>query len=162
MERTPRVQDSSYTLPELTRPLRPLWITPASACFPHVAPDASLLPIICVSASRAVDEGTERRTGGFSYVQGSGDDHELWGQVRYYIRLDRSRPGDDDDGVLFFFYWANQLIGKTHLRFNGAGSDPPTVLAAPRRIVVMLPRRARGGRRQARRNSARNGRTSSG
>jgi tRNA A64-2'-O-ribosylphosphate transferase len=86
----PRPQDSSYAIPELTRPLRPLWITPASACFPHVAPDASFFPIICVSASRAVDEGIERRTGGFSYVQGSGDDHELWGQVRYYILLDRS------------------------------------------------------------------------
>ncbi|KAI0295302.1 initiator tRNA phosphoribosyl transferase-domain-containing protein [Russula brevipes] len=72
--------DSSYALPELARPLRPLWITPASARFPHVAPDAPFVPVICVSASRAVDEGTERRTGGFSYVQGSGDDHELWGQ----------------------------------------------------------------------------------
>ena len=78
-------QDSSYALPpELTRPLRPLWITPASARFPDVvAQDASssFLPVICVSASRAVDTGTERRAGGFSYVQGSGDDHELWGQV---------------------------------------------------------------------------------
>lgn len=79
------IQDSSYALPELARPLRPLWITPASARFPYVAPDASsFLPVICVSASRAVDAGTERRMGGFSYVQGSGDDHELWGKVRYY------------------------------------------------------------------------------
>ncbi|KAF8491620.1 initiator tRNA phosphoribosyl transferase [Russula emetica] len=62
------------------RPLRPLWITPASARFPYIAPDASFLPVICVSASRAVDAGTERRMEGFSYVQGSGDDHELWGQ----------------------------------------------------------------------------------
>ncbi|KAI0001052.1 initiator tRNA phosphoribosyl transferase-domain-containing protein [Russula vinacea] len=59
--------DSSYALPpELARPLRPLWITPASARFPDVvAPDASssFLPVICVSASRAVDTGTERRAG---------------------------------------------------------------------------------------------------
>jgi tRNA A64-2'-O-ribosylphosphate transferase len=78
----PPPQDSSYALPELARPLRPLWITPASARFPYVAPDAPFLPVICVSASRAIDAGTERRMGGFSYVQGSGDDHELWGQVR--------------------------------------------------------------------------------
>ncbi|KAI9511458.1 initiator tRNA phosphoribosyl transferase [Russula earlei] len=68
--------DSSYGLPRLTRPLRPLWITPASTRFPHIAPDASFLPIMCVSASRAVHAGIERRSGGFSYVQGSGDDHE--------------------------------------------------------------------------------------
>jgi tRNA A64-2'-O-ribosylphosphate transferase len=79
----PRVhaQDSSYALPELAKPLRPLWITPASARFPYIAPDASFLPVICVSASHAVDVGTERRIEGFSYVQGSGDDHESWGQV---------------------------------------------------------------------------------
>ncbi|KAH9966288.1 tRNA A64-2'-O-ribosylphosphate transferase [Russula compacta] len=70
--------ESSYALPELARQLRPLWVTPASARFPHVASDASFLPVICVSASRAVDVWTERRTGGFSYVQGSGDDHESW------------------------------------------------------------------------------------
>ena len=78
-----RVQDSSYTLPRLAKPLRPLWITPASTRFPHIAPDAPFLPVMCVSASRALDAGTEGRAGGFSYVQGSGDDHELWGQVRY-------------------------------------------------------------------------------
>lgn len=27
-------------------------------------------------------DGTERRTGGYTYIQGSGDDHELWGMVR--------------------------------------------------------------------------------
>ena len=74
-------------LPALDRPLRPLWVTPASGRFPYVAPDATFLPVICVSASCAIDavdgrsSGIGRRAGGFSYVQGSGDDHELWGQV---------------------------------------------------------------------------------
>jgi tRNA A64-2'-O-ribosylphosphate transferase len=93
-------QDSSYALPELARPLRPLWITPASARFPYIAPDASFLPVICVSASRAVDDGTERRMEGFSYVQGSGDDHELWGQVRYLTFF----PLAPDDDVVYC-YW---------------------------------------------------------
>ncbi|KAH9067745.1 initiator tRNA phosphoribosyl transferase [Lactarius vividus] len=87
-----RLADSSYALPTLDRPLRPLWVTPASSRFPHVAPDAPFLPVICVSASCAVDavDGRSsggmglvefgRRAGGFSYVQGSGDDHELWAQ----------------------------------------------------------------------------------
>jgi tRNA A64-2'-O-ribosylphosphate transferase len=39
------------------------------------------LPVICVSASKQIDKGVERRTSGFSYIQGSGDDHELWGMV---------------------------------------------------------------------------------
>ncbi|KAI0250087.1 initiator tRNA phosphoribosyl transferase-domain-containing protein [Lactifluus subvellereus] len=80
--------DSSYALPALVRLLRPLWITPASSRFPHISPDAPFLPVICVSASRAAEDqggsdvtvGRGRRAGGFSYVQGSGDDHELWGQ----------------------------------------------------------------------------------
>ncbi|EIM80755.1 initiator tRNA phosphoribosyl transferase [Stereum hirsutum FP-91666 SS1] len=82
---------SSYTLPDIPYPLRPLWITPATRTFPSVPLQSSsslssddsvtpmYIPIICVSASRQVQEGIERRSQGFSYVQGSGDDHELWG-----------------------------------------------------------------------------------
>ncbi|KAF9029342.1 initiator tRNA phosphoribosyl transferase [Hymenopellis radicata] len=69
---------SSYDLPNLVRPLRPLWITPATSNFPVV--DAlSCFPIICVSASKQISEGLERRSSGFSYIQGSADDHEAWG-----------------------------------------------------------------------------------
>ncbi|KAH8115303.1 initiator tRNA phosphoribosyl transferase [Phellopilus nigrolimitatus] len=35
-------------------------------------------PIICISASKLVEEGSERRREGYSYVQGAGDDHEYW------------------------------------------------------------------------------------
>lgn len=42
----------------------------------------NFLPIICVSASKMIQQGIERRSGGFSYIQGSGDDHELWGMVK--------------------------------------------------------------------------------
>lgn len=70
---------SSYVLPALPLPLRPVWITPSSSTFPAVkALQADALPVICVSASRQVDNGLERRGAGFAYVQGSGDDHELW------------------------------------------------------------------------------------
>ncbi|KAF9029360.1 initiator tRNA phosphoribosyl transferase [Hymenopellis radicata] len=69
---------SSYDVPNLARPLRPLWITPATSNFPDV--DAlSCFPIICVSASKQISDGLERRSGGFSYIQGSADDHEAWG-----------------------------------------------------------------------------------
>ncbi|TBU21232.1 initiator tRNA phosphoribosyl transferase-domain-containing protein [Dichomitus squalens] len=72
---------SAYALPDIPLPLRPLWITPAASVVPRlpVLGNAEYLPIICVSASKQVHEGIERRLNGFSYVQGSGDDHELWG-----------------------------------------------------------------------------------
>ncbi len=78
-----RGKASAYTLPELPLPLRPLWITPVTSVFPQlpIPEHAKYLPIICASASKQVREGVERRFNGFSYVQGSGDDHELWGMV---------------------------------------------------------------------------------
>ena len=56
---------------------------PSTSVFPTLRPLDKLKysPIVCVSASKQVGEGVERRSHGFSYVQGSGDDHELWGMV---------------------------------------------------------------------------------
>jgi tRNA A64-2'-O-ribosylphosphate transferase len=60
-----------------------MWITPATTTFPSLPDnDRTFLPVVCVSASKQVTSGTERRTVGFSYIQGSGDDHELWSMVR--------------------------------------------------------------------------------
>ncbi|EPQ55288.1 initiator tRNA phosphoribosyl transferase [Gloeophyllum trabeum ATCC 11539] len=70
--------DSSYALPHLPHPLRPLWLTPSTSVFPRL-PEGFIL-VLCVSASKRVDAGIERRQAGFAYVQGSGDDHELWGK----------------------------------------------------------------------------------
>lgn len=49
-------QRSSYRLPCLSRPLRPLWITPVHVCLPHAASpgQAEVLPDclrLCVKAS---------------------------------------------------------------------------------------------------------------
>ncbi|KAI0669614.1 initiator tRNA phosphoribosyl transferase [Trametes maxima] len=73
--------NSSYVLPDLPLPLRPLWITPSTSVFPRLPTKGNMkyLPVICLSTSKQVHEGVERRAHGFSYVQGSGDDHELWG-----------------------------------------------------------------------------------
>ncbi|KAG1739096.1 tRNA A64-2'-O-ribosylphosphate transferase, partial [Suillus paluster] len=70
---------SFYVLPKLQYPLRPIWITPSTTIFPQF-PDAErrFYPIICISASKQVLDGIERRVTGFAYIQGSGDDHELW------------------------------------------------------------------------------------
>ncbi|KAL0074133.1 tRNA A64-2'-O-ribosylphosphate transferase [Phycomyces blakesleeanus] len=63
----------------LRKPLRPLWFTPQSSLFAN-APDygdATFWPVICLSASQAVESGCQARSG-YLYVQGSGDDQEAW------------------------------------------------------------------------------------
>jgi tRNA A64-2'-O-ribosylphosphate transferase len=79
------LQASFYVLPKLQYPLRPIWITPSTTTFP-IFPDTDaerrFYPIICISASKQVLDGMERRITGFAYIQGLGDDHELWSMVR--------------------------------------------------------------------------------
>ncbi|GAA5992732.1 hypothetical protein JCM5350_004294 [Sporobolomyces pararoseus] len=68
------------TLKSLDRPLRPYFVSPSSSFSRHNASDFSTCyPIICASASKLAEEadGMERARG-FTYVQGSGDDHEGW------------------------------------------------------------------------------------
>ncbi|KAI5115176.1 hypothetical protein M0805_003343 [Coniferiporia weirii] len=69
---------SSYELPSLDKPLRPIWITPATTVFPTFDDGTPFFPIVCISASKLVEEGAERRREGYSYAQGAGDDHEYW------------------------------------------------------------------------------------
>ncbi|GAA5866393.1 hypothetical protein JCM1840_001300 [Sporobolomyces johnsonii] len=74
---------SSYdltALKALDRPLRPFFVSPASTLtYSPASAFSSCYPIICASASKLAEEadGMER-TRGFTYVQGSGDDHEAW------------------------------------------------------------------------------------
>ncbi|KAF8523245.1 tRNA A64-2'-O-ribosylphosphate transferase [Gautieria morchelliformis] len=74
-----KLLSSEYSIPCLPKPLRPIWIT---ADTQTILPLDSLdvYPVVCVSASRLVQEGIERRSAGYTYVQGSGDDHESWSQ----------------------------------------------------------------------------------
>ncbi|KIJ30691.1 hypothetical protein M422DRAFT_186786 [Sphaerobolus stellatus SS14] len=55
--------------------IRPIWITPDTSTLPSLA-DVDFFPVLCVSTSKLVHEGLERRTAGFSYVQDSSDNHE--------------------------------------------------------------------------------------
>ncbi|KAJ1303922.1 hypothetical protein OPQ81_008333 [Rhizoctonia solani] len=70
---------SEYALPPLTKPLRPFWISPDSSNPQPPAIDEStpFYAVVCLSASQRVQDGVDRRLG-FTYVQGSGDDHEMW------------------------------------------------------------------------------------
>ncbi|ORY69292.1 tRNA A64-2'-O-ribosylphosphate transferase [Leucosporidium creatinivorum] len=64
----------------LDRPLRPIFVSPASVLSHNPASSfTAFIPIVCTSASKLATEtdGMERARG-FTYVQGSGDDHEAW------------------------------------------------------------------------------------
>lgn len=72
---------SSYTLPPLTLPLRPLHLSPATTMpsEPLRKEDFPVFhPVICLSASRYTGSSSSERMNGFNYVPGSGDDHESW------------------------------------------------------------------------------------
>ncbi|GJN92240.1 hypothetical protein Rhopal_005270-T1 [Rhodotorula paludigena] len=67
-------------LKALDRPLRPFFVSPASTLTPSPASSfPTCYAVICASASKLAEEadGLERALG-FTYVQGSGDDHEAW------------------------------------------------------------------------------------
>jgi tRNA A64-2'-O-ribosylphosphate transferase len=83
------------TIPTLPRPLRPIFIHPGTSYPPTLPlPSAStsstspptppFIPIICLSASTFIPHGGPEPKrdvyGTFEYVQGSGDDDELWGK----------------------------------------------------------------------------------
>lgn len=80
-----QLASSAYDLSALRaldRPLRPFFVSPASTLSQQSrASDFtnSCYPVICASASKLAAEadGLERAQG-FTYVQGSGDDHEAW------------------------------------------------------------------------------------
>lgn len=72
---------------KLKKPLRPIWYTPQSYNAISESPpdflDAPFCPIVCLSASEAIETGYQQRTG-YLYVQGSADDEESWAMVDKY------------------------------------------------------------------------------
>ena len=92
-----RPQSSVLPLPDLKKPLRPFFIHPATSFAPEISSSAPFTPIVCLSASRWVNDDDGRgdviptatrlgdgffaRTVAFDYVPGAGDDDELWGRV---------------------------------------------------------------------------------
>ncbi|KAF9129258.1 hypothetical protein BGW39_004310 [Mortierella sp. 14UC] len=79
-EKLMRFTDMTPLTTKLVKPIRPIWLTPQSFLLRHDLPDYSqvaFLPLICLSASRVVQDGMEELDG-YLYVQGSGDDEEMW------------------------------------------------------------------------------------
>lgn len=91
------LERSSLPLPHLTKPLRPFFIHPSTSLPPFIPETPNYIPIICLSASRWVNEGRDeipsvtnigQRKVGFEYVPGGGDDDELWARVSLFnLRL---------------------------------------------------------------------------
>jgi tRNA A64-2'-O-ribosylphosphate transferase len=75
----------------LEKPLRPIWYTPQSYQALEESPpdfsDALFCPVICLSASEAIETGYEMRAG-YLYVQGSADDQEAWALVHSKLQSD--------------------------------------------------------------------------
>lgn len=63
----------------LRKPLRPFWIYPDCGKYPIFTgtEEEEFIPIVLLSASKESQDG-ENKSLGYSYVQGAGDDHELW------------------------------------------------------------------------------------
>lgn len=97
---TERLLNSSFEIPNLSKPLRPIWVTPSVSTLPPLTGELGFLPIICLSASENVIEGIERRHG-YCYVQGSGDDHETWSRgltpSEFWKNVEQIRRTDQED-----------------------------------------------------------------
>ncbi|KAG0240657.1 hypothetical protein BGX31_001795, partial [Mortierella sp. GBA43] len=79
-EKLLRFTDLTPLATRLFKPIRPIWLTPQSFLLKDQLPDYSqvaFFPVICLSASRVVPDGLEE-CDGYLYVQGSGDDEEMW------------------------------------------------------------------------------------
>ena len=70
-------RDNVFSYRQLTKPLRPIWVTPDSYLPDEIPSFSEFHPIILCTASKMVQDGTEFKQG-YTYVQGAADDHELW------------------------------------------------------------------------------------
>lgn len=70
--------------------MRPIWVDPSTTVLPAFPGSQAFTPLICLSASKQITDGLERRKNGFTYVQGSGDDHELWGRCAILLSHETS------------------------------------------------------------------------
>ena len=130
-----------------------MWITPATTTFPPIKVDApDFLPIVCVSASKQIQQGTERRSSGFAYVQGSGDDHELWGMVRSVSSIARYCFNYFAQGLTSQLFWEHHqdLIAADRSQLSSLVSKiistPPSASNSNKTTTSMTPINRVGGR----------------
>lgn len=72
-----KLRDLVPDIKPLSKPLRPLWVTP-DACLPAETPAfTSFMPVVLCTVSKKMSDG-QITPKGFFYVQGAADDHEMW------------------------------------------------------------------------------------
>lgn len=62
---------------KIDKVLKPFWIYPHCTMLPTFTGTEDYIPIILISVSEMFQDG-ENKCNGYTYVQGAGDDHELW------------------------------------------------------------------------------------
>ncbi|KAH6683917.1 tRNA a64-2'-o-ribosylphosphate transferas-like protein [Halenospora varia] len=111
---------------QISKPLRPMWITPDSQITPTSQVFEHFHPIICCTVSRRVI-GAEVSEGG--YIQGAGDDTENWacGLTPPLFWAHRENLLSTPESELPDFI--NKLVD------HAAKSDPAGVVSSPRAIT---------------------------
>ncbi|KAK4055238.1 tRNA A64-2'-O-ribosylphosphate transferase [Microbotryomycetes sp. JL201] len=146
---------SSYNLEmvrSLAKPLRPLFVSPASQLSLQRASDfPDFYPVVCVSASKlASEEDGLERAGGYTYVQGSGDDHEEWSKgltpdvfwaneksIMAASRNDIDRLIQDVRSDTVSLASPDEFtIRSTHLKLVFGQTRTPDVAAKPHELVI--------------------------
>jgi tRNA A64-2'-O-ribosylphosphate transferase len=82
----------------------------------------------------------ERRSGGFSYIQGSGDDHELWGKV-YTVPFPVLLPTNILKGLTPKLFWQHreELLRASQIELPAVVSALVASQVAPNRSVAPTP-----------------------
>lgn len=88
--------------------MRPIWIDPSTTVLPSFNGSQPFTPLICLSASKQIKEGLERRQNAFTYVQGSGDDHELWGRYATFRSHETSPSQHSSRGLIPDIFWSSR------------------------------------------------------
>ncbi|CAJ0846093.1 19926_t:CDS:10 [Entrophospora sp. SA101] len=132
--------DISSLSESLKKPLRPIWFTPSSNLYLHELPDyrnMPFYPVICLSASKIVNNGLDFRSNGdsgndgFAYIQGSADDHEMWSMgltpsLFWQYKTEILNKQSSQDCELFI----KQLVHQSKINKKSPLSSSPLLLAA--------------------------------
>ncbi|RXK39878.1 hypothetical protein M231_02812 [Tremella mesenterica] len=132
-----KLLDSSLIIPQLKRPLRPFFLHPATSSPPQIPDDPEWTSIICLSASRWVGGEDDipastkvgKRTKGFEYVQGAGDDDELWAKgltpAIFYKHKQVLLSADQDDLEKLVFELVRDEPHQAALSITHSGPEIP-------------------------------------
>ncbi len=131
--------DSDLEVPKLSKPMKPIFLTPQDQHLPTFQQELPFFPVICLSASRYIGSGGmtyAHSSGGqtFVYMQGAGDDHENWAtgltpeawwERTNHERLLRATDGEDVEELVREIVERQEVHGqKTWFVPSAPGAKP--------------------------------------